>query len=56
MSDDAENSEKMTLRVDLTGNALQRFKAIKLYYGLKADSELVRILISEEYRRRFGEH
>jgi len=56
MSDDSEGSEKLTLRVDLTGIALKRFKAIKDYYGLNADAELVRVLISEEYRRRFGEH
>ena len=56
MSAESEVPEKITLRVDLTGVALKRFKAIKDYYGLNADAELVRILISEEYRRRFGEH
>jgi len=44
--------DKITLRVDLKGVALNRFLALKEYYGLENDTELVRILISSEYQRK----
>ena len=46
---------KLTLRVDLSEKASERFRALKEYYAVNADAELVRILISEEFRRKFGE-
>lgn len=44
--------DQITLRVDLKGLVLERFLKLKDYYGITNDSELVRILISEEYRRK----
>ena len=44
-----------TLRVDLKGVSLKRFRVLKEYYGVENDTELVRILISQEYQKRFGE-
>ena len=48
---DTNQSEKITLRVDLKGEALTRFNALKERYGLNNDTELIRLLISQEYFR-----
>ena len=48
---DSNQPEKLTLRVDLKGEALTRFNALKERYGLNNDTELIRLLISQEYHR-----
>jgi len=49
-----DNREKITLRVDLRGITLKRFLTLKERYGLENDTELIRLLISQEYQRQFG--
>lgn len=48
-------NDKLTLRVDLRGVSIKRFKALKDRYGLENDTELIRLLIAEEYKRQYGE-
>ena len=43
--------KKITLRVDLRGNALERLLALKEKYGLENDTELIRLLVSKEHER-----
>ena len=43
--------DKVTLRVDLNEEKTTEFKAIKDYHGLENNAEVIRILISEAYRR-----
>jgi len=45
---------KVSIRLDLYGQLAQKFISIKENRGIKAHSELVRLLISEEYIRRYG--
>ena len=54
MSGSNEN-KKLTLRVDLKGDSLTRFNALKERYGLNNDTELIRLLISQEYHRLYNE-
>ena len=49
-----DKRDKIYLRVNLRGLILKRFLALKEYYGVENDTELVRILISQEYQRIFG--
>ena len=50
-----ENNEKVSIRIDLDGELAKRFQLIKLKMGVKSNSELVRILISREYSRLYGD-
>jgi len=50
-----DKREKITLRVDLKGVTLNRFLALKDRYGLENDTELIRLLVSQEYQRQFGD-
>jgi len=50
-----DNRDKITLRVDLKGVTLKRFFTLKERYGLENDTELIRLLISQEYQRQFGD-
>lgn len=52
---ETKERDKITLQVDLRGISLKRFKALKEHFGLENDTELVRLLISQEYQKRFGE-
>jgi hypothetical protein len=49
----SNRKEKIILRVDLKGESLTRFYALKDLFGLKNDTELIRLLISQEYHRQF---
>ena len=40
-------------KADLKGESLTRFYALKDLFGLKNDTELIRLLISQEYHRQF---
>ena len=46
--------EKVTIRIDLTGDLAKHFTYLKGVKGIKNNSELVRLLIAEEYRRIAG--
>lgn len=52
MTNDEGDREEIYLRANLKGATLRRFLQLKAYYGLDADTELIRVLINEEYRRR----
>jgi len=52
MSDDERTM--ITLRVNLKGITLKRFLMLKERYGLENDTELIRLLIGQEYQRQFG--
>jgi metal-responsive CopG/Arc/MetJ family transcriptional regulator len=51
--DGSGNMKQFTVRLDDTIE--KEFNAIKDDIGLKTDAELVRVLIRDEYRRRFPE-
>jgi hypothetical protein len=51
----SKNKEEISLRVVLKGQVLKKFRDLKGRYGLENDTELVRLLIAEEYKRQFGE-
>jgi len=42
---------KISIRLDLESNLADMFLALKEKTGIKSNTELVRILISQEYRR-----
>ena len=44
-------AEKVTIRIDLEGDLAKYFLYLKKRKGIKANSELVRMLIAEEYQR-----
>jgi hypothetical protein len=46
-----KKEEKITLRVDLRGPIVEKFRTVKEHFGLENDTELIRLLISEEYTR-----
>lgn len=46
--------EKVTIRIDLTGDLAKHFTYLKKVKGIVNNSELVRLLIAEEYRRIAG--
>jgi len=46
--------ERITLRVDLEGDIAKEFIYLKKIKGIKNNSELIRLLIAEEYRRAGG--
>jgi len=46
--------EKVTIRIDLTGDLAKHFLYLKKVKGIKNNSELVRLLIADEYRRTSG--
>jgi len=41
--------EKVQIKVDLTGEAAQKLKLIKEYYGITSNAEIVRLLITRMY-------
>ena len=47
-------AKKVTIRIDLEGKLAENFLYLKERRGLKNNSELVRMLISEEYQRQAG--
>lgn len=46
--------EKVTIRIDLEGDLAKYFLYIKKIKGVMNNSELVRLLIAEEYHRIAG--
>jgi len=48
-------NEKLILRVDLRGDALRKFNALKSKYNLESNTDLIRFLISQQYEREFGQ-
>ncbi len=40
---------KDVVRLELTGEMLERFRAVKKYYGMKRNTEILRALIAEKY-------
>jgi hypothetical protein len=49
-----EEPEKLIIRVDLDGDIAKEFLYLKKIKGIKNNSELIRLLIAEEYRRSGG--
>jgi metal-responsive CopG/Arc/MetJ family transcriptional regulator len=47
-------AEKISIRVDLEGDLAKEFEYLKRVKGIKNNSELIRLLIAEEYRRAGG--
>jgi hypothetical protein len=47
--------EKNSIRLDLEGEMSRRFNQIKNKMGIKSNAELIRLLISQEYQRQFGD-
>jgi hypothetical protein len=46
-----------TIKLDLSGANLQMFEELKALYGIKIDTEVVKLLINMEYwsiRKEFG--
>lgn len=46
--------KKVSIRIDLTGDLAREFLYLKKRKGIKNNSELVRLLIAEEYQRVSG--
>jgi len=46
-----DDREIITLRVNLKGEVMERFLKLKEAYGIENDTELVRILVSQYYKR-----
>ena len=45
------NDELLTIRVDLKGVSKEKFLYIREFHGIEAYAELIRVIISAEYRR-----
>ena len=48
--------KKLNLRVDLRGDSLRKFNALKKKYDFQSNTDLIRYLIAREYENVFGEH
>ncbi|MEM2911602.1 MAG: hypothetical protein QW146_03770 [Candidatus Bathyarchaeia archaeon] len=46
--------EKISIRIDLEGDLAKYFLYLKQRKGIKNNSELIRLLIAEEYQRLTG--
>ena len=44
-------SKKIELRVSLEEEFIQKIEKLKIYYGIKNTTELIRILITEKFRK-----
>jgi metal-responsive CopG/Arc/MetJ family transcriptional regulator len=42
--------EKVQVRVELEGDLLEKFDALRKFYGVQGYAELVRILVNERHR------
>lgn len=47
---------RLNLRVDLQGDSLRKFQALKTRYNFESNTDLIRYLIAQEYEAVFGEH
>ena len=52
MTETENNQEKVTIRIDLEGDLAKQFLNLKKSRGVLASSELIRMLIVEEWNRR----
>jgi len=52
MTETENNQEKVTIRIDLEGELAKQFLNLKKSRGVLASSELIRMLIVEEWNRR----
>ena len=52
MTETEINQEKVTIRIDLEGDLAKQFLNLKKSRGVLASSELIRMLIVEEWNRR----
>ena len=52
MTETENNQEKVTIRIDLEGELAKEFLNLKKSRGILANSELIRMLIVEEWNRR----
>jgi len=52
MTETENNQGKVTIRIDLEGELAQQFLNLKKSRGVLASSELIRMLIVEEWNRR----
>ena len=43
-------SKKPELRVSLDAEFIKKIEKLKLYYGIKNTTELIRVIITEKYR------
>ena len=43
-------SKKVEIRVSLEGEFIEKIESIKNYYGIKNNTELIRLLITEKHR------
>lgn len=48
------SKEKVFIRVDLDGPLAEKFNILKQKKGIKNSTELIRILITQEYERIMG--
>ena len=48
------SEEPLNVRVEFKGETLQRFEAVKKYYGLEDNTEVLRILVNEKFKEVFG--
>jgi hypothetical protein len=52
MSETVNNHEKVTIRIDLEGELAKQFLELKKSRGVLANSEVIRMLIVEEFQRK----
>ena len=52
MTETENNQEKVTIRIDLEGDLAKQFLNLKKSRGVLASSDLIRMLIVEEWNRR----
>jgi hypothetical protein len=45
------NEEKIQIRIDLEGDVAEKFNAIKADRGLENNTDIIRLLITEAYKR-----
>jgi hypothetical protein len=46
--------KKIPIRIDLEGEEAERFETVKDYRGIKANTDLIRVLVSDEYNKILG--
>ena len=49
-----KKKDKLSIRIDLEGELLEKFNFLRKHYSIFTATDLVRFLISQEYRRLKG--
>jgi hypothetical protein len=53
MKNETKTEEKISFSMTFEGEVAKRFDAVRKYYGLENNTEVIRILLYEKYKQLF---